>query len=844
MPSTDQTLRLGLAALLLFAVAAWFANGHPQCTDFRPPFQPTRPLLHCPQYTDSACCTGEQDAKLGQEFDRFLASWSSSERTDDHQADSSGDAGSRTADSVPRANRELNERCRLYLRSLQCLACSPFAAHAYDVEATGEELDDTRGRVPALCYGMCRDLVNECGLPVLRRFFNLGEEDDSAQDASSNHSRTTTTSRRNGDARAGPLFCSKWSLNDKTYCYPNINYTERGQLPPDVTDERGNSPSGQARAGDDDSDCLCVEEVASDLVNPLTFTSSKDGTGRMFIGEQKGIIKVMTKTGKVLSEPYLDITRSVGTHNGRGDERGLLGLEFHPNFRWNSKFYTYYSHYTRSGKHYSRVSQWTQSRDDANLANHSSERIVLQFTQPQSNHNGGQVTFGPDGYLYVFSGDGGGAGDKHGENGNAQDMSNLLGKVLRIDVNVNHPQALYAVPYDNPFTGLANTRSEIYAYGLRNPWRCSFDRGNALTGSGAGRLFCGDVGQRKREEIDLIVKGGNYGWRGLEGNLCYDKKLCKQLRETSVLPIHDYGRDIGRSVTGGYVYRGCQWPNMEGRYFYGDYSSGKLFSLTEDPQSPTGWVNKEVCLGSSKTCTNRMTGQLPRAILSFGEDEQGEIYILAVPSHRAEPVGKIFRLVDPRRRSDPSTCQESELRKQVVTTTPPPLAPTVPPQARTLPPTPQQVIATTTTPPPVTLGAEDARKCETCLSHQGLHWELRLGEICTRNHTHYFKARIVFQDNNFGREGLLLVKILEWFGSRPHGLNSSDERPSNVFVWVLKEAAVCGCMEFTVGETYLIMARSRHNTFLLDFETIKINWQPITGVLMQAYLAIKNRFCS
>ncbi|XP_043554362.1 HHIP-like protein 1 [Chiloscyllium plagiosum] len=201
-------------------------------------------------------------------------------------------------------------------------------------------------------------------------------------------------------------------------------------------------------------------------------------------------------------------------------------------------------------------------------------RIILEVDEPASNHNGGQLLFGNDGYLYIFTGDGGMAGDPFGKYGNALNKSALLGKVLRIDINNNNRGPLYKIPPDNPFIQDPDARPEVYAYGVRNMWRCSVDRGDPQTKEGNGRIFCGDVGQNKFEEIDIVEKGRNYGWKAREGFSCYDKKLCGNSSLNGVLPIFAYPHSVGKSVTGGYVYRGCESPNLNGLYIFGDFMSG------------------------------------------------------------------------------------------------------------------------------------------------------------------------------------------------------------------------------------------------------------------------------
>ena len=263
---------------------------------------------------------------------------------------------------------------------------------------------------------------------------------------------------------------------------------------------------------------------------------------------------------------FLDIRGQV---NDRGNEEGLLGLAFDPDYTSNGYFYVYYS---ASSPRRSIISRFSVSPDDFNIADHNSERVILEVPQPFANHNGGQIVFGSDGYLYVGLGDGGSRGDP-GLNG--QDPSTLLGTILRIDVSSIDRDGEYTIPSDNPFVGRGGgVRGEIWAYGLRNPWRFTFDRE-------LGDLWAADVGQNRFEEVDIIKPGRNYGWNVMEGFHCFQPSNgCNQ--EGLELPVFEYGRDDGCSVTGGYVYRGSRLPSLYGAYVYGDFCTGKIWALRYD----------------------------------------------------------------------------------------------------------------------------------------------------------------------------------------------------------------------------------------------------------------------
>ena len=335
-----------------------------------------------------------------------------------------------------------------------------------------------------------------------------------------------------------------------------------------------------------------LQTVAGGLVNPLYVTSAGDGSGRLFIVEQAGRIRILA-AGAIQATPFLDMRTRVRS----GGETGLLGLAFHPDYRNNGRFFV---NYTRNGPTglETVIAEFSVSGSNANLAVVQSERILLTFSQPFTNHNGGMLAFGPDGFLYIATGDGGSGGDPQG---NGQSLNTLLGKILRIDVDSGTP---YGIPADNPLLGQPG-RDEIFAYGLRNPWRFSFDRQT-------GRLFAGDVGQNRYEEIDIIAKGANYGWNIMEGAHCYSPQTgCNTSGLT--LPIHEYGRDLGISVTGGYVYRGSAVPSLAGKYLFADFGSGILWALSE--LSDGQWRTEELL----------RTGL---SVSSFGEDDDGELYLV------------------------------------------------------------------------------------------------------------------------------------------------------------------------------------------------------------------------
>ncbi len=344
---------------------------------------------------------------------------------------------------------------------------------------------------------------------------------------------------------------------------------------------------------------------------PLWLCESPDGTKRLFLVEQRGRILILPKdrtdTNAVV---FFDITER---RPQQDNEEGLLGFAFHPQFKVNGKVYVYYSHPV--APRHSIVSEFTVSKDDANKLDSTSERVLLEIPQPYGNHNGGVTLFGPDGMLYIGLGDGGAGRDPHG---NGQNMNTLLAKIIRIDVNGRDQGLQYAVPKDNPFTGKEGVRPEIWALGLRNPWRISFDRQT-------GALYAADVGQDKWEEICIITKGGNYGWSTREAFHDFNTNMVIAAGTKLIEPILEYPHNPsfdtnnitgpGLSITGGYVYRGKKLPSLRGWYVFGDFNFGTIWALRYTNGQVTGRA----------TLTPQL---LTRNVASFGEDGDGELYVL------------------------------------------------------------------------------------------------------------------------------------------------------------------------------------------------------------------------
>ncbi|PZA06641.1 MULTISPECIES: sorbosone dehydrogenase family protein [unclassified Meiothermus] len=341
---------------------------------------------------------------------------------------------------------------------------------------------------------------------------------------------------------------------------------------------------------------LSFTPVVRGLQQPLWLTYAPGDGSRMFVLEQAGRVRLVQE-GRLLPEPFLDVSDLVSCCG----ERGLLGLAFHPDYRQNGWFFI---NYTRRADGATVIARYKVS-NNPDRADPRSAQILLTIEQPYANHNGGMVAFGPDGYLYIGVGDGGAAGDPQNH---AQNLGSLLGKILRIDVSKSEGNRPYGIPQSNPFLNRPGARPEIWAYGLRNPWRFSFDRES-------GDLWIGDVGQGRVEEVDFqpaASKGGeNYGWRLKEGRQCYTPSSgCA--REGLVDPVLEYDHSQGNSITGGYRYRGRAMPALKGAYIYGDFGSGRI------------WAGRE----QAGKWTAQLLAHTEYNISSFGEDLEGELYVV------------------------------------------------------------------------------------------------------------------------------------------------------------------------------------------------------------------------
>lgn len=367
--------------------------------------------------------------------------------------------------------------------------------------------------------------------------------------------------------------------------------------PASVSGKPSSSPAGSELPRQPDPDAVHLEPLATGLDAPIGITNAGDGSGRLFVNEQGGVIRVIDRDGSLRPQPFVDLSSRIAS----GGERGLLGLAVHPGFAADPRIFVDYTDLNGDTV----VSSFALITDGSGRFDPASEHVVLQVKQPFPNHNGGGVLFGPDGDLYIALGDGGSGGDPMG---NGQRLDTLLAKVLRIDVD--HPAGgkAYGIPADNPFASRSGARGEIWLYGLRNPFRIEFDRST-------GDMWIGDVGQNKWEEVDVVRAGAgggqNFGWNVMEGAHCYlPADGCKQAGLT--LPVTEYGHDQGCAVIGGFVYRGSSYPALRGGYLFTDECSGTIWAI---PAATSGAV-APVAVGEA-------TG----APAGFGEDAAGELYL-------------------------------------------------------------------------------------------------------------------------------------------------------------------------------------------------------------------------
>ena len=476
----------------------------------------------------------------------------------------------------------------------------------------------------------------------------------------------------------GPIDCGAGHCG----CVGGACTVVAGPAPPDLTNQNSplaatfaegasRTPLGRSTAA------IGLSQVTGGLSAPMMLVESPDGSHRLFVVDQIGVVWILNAAGTLVQTPFLDIRSRMVSLNAGYDERGLLSLAFHPEFATNGRFYVYYTAPLRQGApagwdSTNRLSEFRVS-NDPNQADMFSERILLQVDKPFSNHNGGQIRFGPDGYLYLPLGDGGRADDTGiGHTpviGNGQDMTQILGKILRIDVDTRAPGKEYGIPADNPFVNDQAILPEIYASGFRNPAYASFDAGDDH------RYLVAQAGQRLFETVYLVLPGGNYGWNIREGTHCFDPSnnaapkpgcaITGARGEPLIGPIFEGGHDLGLTIVGGHLYRGSALPALQGKYVFGYWSDGKVTAgngviLLATP--PSGWniglypdtvadltASDNLMWTGTEIPIPGMTNQRVNAFIrGFGEDRSREIYVLTSERTGPDPnfaTGKVWKLV-------------------------------------------------------------------------------------------------------------------------------------------------------------------------------------------------------
>jgi glucose/arabinose dehydrogenase len=388
-----------------------------------------------------------------------------------------------------------------------------------------------------------------------------------------------------------------------------------GPVMPDPAKDCGAASGGSVPA-------LKLTQVVAGFTRPIFIAQPHGEAEQLFVVEKAGTIRLL-RGSTIADAPFLDISDEVSE---RYEEMGLLGLAFHPDYASNGKFYVYYANVTGNSST-RRLVEYQRSSANPDLADPGRARPLLSFDHPEDNHNGGNLAFGSDGFLYLGVGDGGGANDQHGATGNGQNLGTYLGKMLRFDVNGSGagPNQAYAIPAGN-MTG-NGTLPEIWSYGLRNPWRYSFD-------PCTGDMYIGDVGQGTLEEVDFepAQNGGrNYGWRLMEAENCFNPNSgCNAATQKLILPVASYNHDVGQSITGGYIYRGHAIPNLRGTYLYTDYETGRIFAL----RMSNGTIAMQ-----QTDITSNINPDGVKHIGSFGQDEAGELYAVDFdgPVYRIDP---------------------------------------------------------------------------------------------------------------------------------------------------------------------------------------------------------------
>nr|XP_039273167.1 HHIP-like protein 2 isoform X1 [Styela clava] len=498
-------------------------------------------------------------------------------------------------DEIIARDKNMSETCRNLLEEMLCQQCSAWSGHMYSTEYNFDETKTIK--YPGICPKYAGKLYKNCKsyFPII---FDLKE--------------TIEFSEFNELMKAG---------SDR-YCYPDVENVEQ---------------SVRRQGNHENCFRFCLEEVVNGLYQPISAKFLDDGTRRFLVAELRGVIWMYLSDRSKIATPFLDISDKVRADMTSQVEIGFKDFVFHPDYKTNGYFYVMYVY---SGLNL-RISRFEISKNDMNRADKKSELVILQGIHLDgTSHNGGSLFFGKDGFLYISIGDGGNMQEPYNR---AQSKNKYLGKILRIDVNSEHGR--YSIPEDNPFVKDKKAKHEIYAYGLRNPWRCSMDRAE-----GEERIFCGDVGLNSYEEIDIIQKGGNYGWRIREGFHCSPIKNTgctsdeNNLKKKFIEPIIEHDHSEMAAIIGGYVYRGCKYPELNGLYFYSGFQYVSPIALKEIDDG--SWERFGVCF-EEKLCTNHgLSSREMFVTLSFAEDTDGELYLLgSAVSNAGQAGGRMHKLI-------------------------------------------------------------------------------------------------------------------------------------------------------------------------------------------------------
>ncbi|KAK3084869.1 hypothetical protein FSP39_020513 [Pinctada imbricata] len=483
-----------------------FCEGHEMCANGLPLVKKASLKFCSLGNQDYGCCTEEYESTIKEKFDDLMA-------------------------KIP---ENLAEACSSNLKEMLCHICHPLSGHSFESVVKLE--------LPGMCPNYCQEFFQKC--ETLIQY--LGKKSK----------KTYLLSKNSKD------FCKKMETKDISYCYPDVKSNIDVMPGMSSNGNENNMATSHVSLG---PECVCFKQMQGESILPMKIQELKDGSGRLLVAELAGILSIFHANGTKEKKPYFDIVDYINRkdYEDQHTSFGLPSFALHPNFNANGKLYVIYAKLIH-GKLTHRVSEFIMTSD---VQPEKTERILLELEPPYKWHNLDDLFFGDDGYLYIFNGDGGiqGDPDKLAQNGKS-----FFGKALRIDVDTRSGSKEYGIPPDNPFVNDDSMAPEVFAYGLRNPWRCSEDSGDIITGKGKSRIFCVDVGFNKYEEINIVKKGGNYGWNGKEGFSCFDSKICNKM-EHEEFPIFAYNHMKGKSVIGGEVYRGNCIPHLQGKYLFADY---------------------------------------------------------------------------------------------------------------------------------------------------------------------------------------------------------------------------------------------------------------------------------